>query len=120
MIDFFSFVVIDFLVLAKVMVEIEVSALLLMQLIILLVSAPLGIMNRLPLKLSFFSSINCFSELGSFPFSHLQTNLDSWTANSSSSFKMLLFFSLVMVCCFLGLICLQDFVRILISGFSLD
>ena len=77
MVEVFNLDDIDFFVLDKVMVEIRFSARLLSRATILFDLAPLGIENRLPLRLSAFSSIIGLKEIGSFCFSQRHTIFDS-------------------------------------------
>jgi len=62
----------------------------------------LGITNRLPLRLSLFSTQSESSDCGSLFLFHLQITLESWMIISSSSFNVFDFFSLLRVCIFSG------------------
>jgi hypothetical protein len=76
---------------------IELEALLLSLLSILFEGEFLEITNLLCRRLSIFSTRRFFSALGNLLLLHLQINLDSWRAISSSSLRILRFDSLFSV-----------------------
>ena len=90
-IAFFKLLARDFLELNFVMVAIEREALLLNLDSILSSGELLDVANLLRLKFPGFSITIDFRALGILFFSHLQINLDSATASSSSNFKILFF-----------------------------
>lgn len=94
--------------------EIELVALLLSLLSMLLGGEFLEIKNHLCLRLSIFSS-KLFKALGNLLLFHLKINLDSWIANSSSSWSTLRFWSLVRICWWNGPISFQDFFNTAVS-----
>ena len=113
MVDSFNFLA-RFLFVLNCEIDVIEADALLDSLLSMALLSNLGMRKRLPLRLSRFSFKTDESDFGICFLSHLHMNLDSCMANSSSSFRILQFLSLVRVCCLYG----PMFFQLLLKAFS--